>query len=91
VAQLGAANALSQRSLTLLRPGAEGEKFMDDRLKMQQLGHRSSKTSVTLGEGLKSNFNNDKQHEHNKSTIEVNESALEGQQTVNHQQLQESR
>lgn len=91
LAQLGTANGLSQKSLNFQRQGAEGERFMEDRMKMQQFGHRSSKTSVTLGEGLKSNFHQDLQHEHGTNMMGVNDSTIEEQQTVNQQQLQESR
>lgn len=77
IAQFGAANALSQKSLNLQQPGAEGERFMEDRLKMQQLGHRSSKTSVTLGEGLRSNLHQDSQHEHGKNTMDVNDTTTD--------------
>jgi len=78
IAHLGAANALSQKSLVLQKYGPDGEKFMDDRLRMQQLGHGSTKSSMILGEGLKQNLNDDGQKEH--KTIE--------QETINQEYKQ---
>jgi len=51
---------------------------MDDRLRMQQLGHGSTKSSMILGEGLKQNLNDDGQKEH--KTIE--------QETINQEYKQ---